>query len=57
MPESLYDRLKNDVNPLSRQQVRKYTSMMLKGIDYLHNKDIIHRVSLFLTYIANHFDQ
>lgn len=56
MPESLYDRLKNDANPLSRQQVRKYTSMMLKGIDYLHNKDIIHRVSLLLIHIPNRFD-
>lgn len=44
MPESLFDRLKNEADPLSRQQVRKYSSMMLKGIDYLHSKDIIHRV-------------
>lgn len=55
MPESLYDRIKNENYPLSRQQVRKYSSMMLKGIDYLHNKDIIHRVSSCVV-ISNHLN-
>lgn len=45
MPDTLYGRLKNDSNPLSRQQVRKYTQMMLMGIEYLHLKEIMHRVS------------
>ncbi|KAL9900603.1 cyclin-dependent kinase 20 [Glossina fuscipes fuscipes] len=43
MPDTLYGRLKNDSNPLSRQQVRKYTQMMLMGIEYLHLKEIMHR--------------
>lgn len=46
MPDTLYGKLKNDANPLSRQQVRKFALMMLKGIEYLHNMDIIHRVSI-----------
>ncbi|XP_005186989.1 cyclin-dependent kinase 20 [Musca domestica] len=43
MPETLYGKLKNEVSPLSRQQVRKFSLMMLKGIEYLHKLDIIHR--------------
>ncbi|XP_046805255.1 cyclin-dependent kinase 20 isoform X3 [Lucilia cuprina] len=43
MPETLYGKLKNELNPLSRQQVRKFSLMMLKGIEYLHSLDIIHR--------------
>ncbi|XP_055853283.1 cyclin-dependent kinase 20 [Episyrphus balteatus] len=43
MPETLYSKLKNDLNPLSRQQVRKFSMMMLKGIEYLHGMGVMHR--------------
>ncbi|XP_011192903.1 cyclin-dependent kinase 20 [Zeugodacus cucurbitae] len=43
MPETLYGKLRNEINPLSRQQIRKFTLMMLKGIEYLHNMGIMHR--------------
>lgn len=43
MPDTLYSRLKNEVNPLSRQQVRKYSLMMFKGMAYLHEAGIMHR--------------
>jgi len=43
MPDTLYGRLKNEVNPLSRQQVRKYSLMMFKGMSYLHEAGIMHR--------------
>lgn len=43
MPDTLYGRLKSEVNPLSRQQVRKYSLMMFKGMAYLHEAGIMHR--------------
>ncbi|KAL7730018.1 hypothetical protein ACLKA6_009311 [Drosophila palustris] len=43
MPDTLYGRLKNETNPLSRQQVRKYSLMMFKGMSYLHEAGIMHR--------------
>ncbi|XP_053947318.1 cyclin-dependent kinase 20 [Anastrepha ludens] len=43
MPETLYGKLRNEMNPLSRQQIRKFALMMLKGIEYLHNIGIMHR--------------
>ncbi|XP_036322855.1 cyclin-dependent kinase 20 [Rhagoletis pomonella] len=43
MPETLYGKLRNEVNPLNRQQIRQYTQMMLKGIEYLHSIGIMHR--------------
>ncbi|XP_039971321.1 cyclin-dependent kinase 20 [Bactrocera neohumeralis] len=43
MPETLYGKLRNEIEPLSRQQIRKFTLMMLKGIEYLHNMGIMHR--------------
>ncbi|XP_014085836.1 cyclin-dependent kinase 20 [Bactrocera oleae] len=43
MPETLYGKLRNEIEPLSRQQIRKFTLMMFKGIEYLHNMGIMHR--------------
>ncbi|XP_030372737.1 cyclin-dependent kinase 20 [Scaptodrosophila lebanonensis] len=43
MPDTLYGRLKSEANPLSRQQVRNFALMMLKGIAYLHEAGIMHR--------------
>ncbi|XP_037930596.1 cyclin-dependent kinase 20-like [Teleopsis dalmanni] len=43
MPDTLYAKLKNEASPLSRQQVRKFSLMMMKGIEYLHGLGIMHR--------------
>ena len=46
MPHTLYSRLKDEENPLSRQQIQSYTQMMLRGLVYLHDElKIMHRVS------------
>ncbi|XP_026832129.1 cyclin-dependent kinase 20 isoform X1 [Drosophila erecta] len=42
-PDTLYNRLKSEVNPLSRQQVRKFAHQMFKGIAYLHEAGLMHR--------------
>ncbi|KMZ04975.1 cyclin-dependent kinase 20 isoform X1 [Drosophila simulans] len=42
-PDTLYNRLKSEVNPLSRQQVRKFAHQMFKGIAYLHDAGLMHR--------------
>ncbi|KAH8294198.1 hypothetical protein KR054_009339 [Drosophila jambulina] len=42
-PDTLYSRLKSEVNPLSRQQVRKFAHQMFKGIAYLHEAGLMHR--------------
>ena len=46
MPHTLYTILKNDSMPLSRSTIRSYTSMLLHGINYMHNIGIMHRVSI-----------
>ncbi|XP_055384946.1 cyclin-dependent kinase 20 isoform X2 [Condylostylus longicornis] len=43
MPYTLYGKLKSENNPMSRQEVKKYSSMMFKGITYLHSLKIMHR--------------
>jgi hypothetical protein len=46
MPHTLYSKLKDDENPLSRQQIQSYTRMLLTGLAYLHDElNIMHRVS------------
>lgn len=45
MPNTLYSILKNESQPLSRSTIRSYTSMLLHGINYMHNIGIMHRVS------------
>lgn len=46
MPHTLYSKMKDDENPISRQQIRSYTKMLLKGLAYLHDDlHIMHRVS------------
>lgn len=45
MPHTLYSRLKDEENPLSRQQIQSYTQMLLRGLSYLHDDlKIMHRV-------------
>ena len=43
MPHTLYSKMKDELNPLSRKDVRKYTQMMLNGLKYLHELKIMHR--------------
>lgn len=46
MPHTLYSKLKDEENPLSRQQIQSYTKMLLRGLSYLHDDlKIMHRVS------------
>lgn len=46
MPYTLYTKLKDDENPLSRQQIQSYMKMLLRGLSYLHDEmKIMHRVS------------
>jgi cell cycle related kinase len=46
MPHTLYSKLKDDENPLSRQQIQSYMKMLLRGLSYLHDEmKIMHRVS------------
>lgn len=50
MPHTLYSKLKDEENPLSRQQIQSYTKMLLRGLCYLHNDmKIMHRVKSELT--------
>lgn len=45
MPHTLYSRLKDEENPLSRQHIQSYTQMLLRGLAYLHDElKIMHRV-------------
>lgn len=45
MPHTLYSKLKDEENPLSRQQIQSYTKMLLRGLSYLHDDlRIMHRV-------------
>lgn len=48
MPHSLYSKLKDDSIPLSRSTIRSYTSMILHGVNYMHNLGIMHRVCIDL---------
>ncbi|CRL05800.1 CLUMA_CG018828, isoform A [Clunio marinus] len=44
MPNTLYSKLKDEENPLSRQQIQSYTKMLLRGLSYLHDElKIMHR--------------
>ncbi|XP_058121488.1 cyclin-dependent kinase 20 [Anopheles ziemanni] len=43
MPHTLYSKLKDEENPLSRATVRRYIAMLLRGLAYLHGVHIMHR--------------
>lgn len=54
MPHTLYSKLKDEENPLSRQQIQSYTRMLLTGLAYLHDElHIMHRVNNFSLLGAN----
>lgn len=46
MPHTLYSKLKDEMTPLSRPTIRSYTSMLLHGVNYMHNLGIMHRVCI-----------
>jgi cell cycle related kinase len=47
MPHTLYSKLKDEENPLSRQQTQSYMKMLLRGLAYLHfDMKIMHRVKM-----------
>jgi cell cycle related kinase len=49
MPHTLYSKLKDEENPLSRQQTQSYMKMLLKGLSYLHcEMKIMHRVMIII---------
>ncbi|GAB0087324.1 cyclin-dependent kinase 20 [Sergentomyia squamirostris] len=43
MPHTLQSRLKDEGDPMSRQEVKSNTRMLLHGLSYLHEKGIMHR--------------
>lgn len=43
MPHTLYSRLRDERNPITRQETRRYTRMLLRGLRYLHDISIMHR--------------
>lgn len=47
MPHTLYSKLRDESNPLSRTVVKSYTRMLLLGIKYMHSFEIMHRVKWF----------
>lgn len=43
MPHTLYSKLRDEVSPVTRQETKSYTRMLLKGIKHLHDMGIMHR--------------
>lgn len=44
MPSGLWEMLRDAESPLSIPQVKTYMIMLLKGVAYLHDQSIMHRV-------------
>lgn len=55
MPHTLYSKLKDDAEPLSRATIRLYTNMLLQGVKYMHNLGIMHRVWWFVCFQSAYF--
>jgi len=55
MQNTLYSKLRDEENPLSRQQIQSYMKMLLRGLAYLHDDmNIMHRVSRsFSAYVCD----
>lgn len=49
--------LRDTQNPLTEAQIKTYTQMLLKGVDYMHDHNIMHRVSFekYLLIFLHHF--
>lgn len=43
VPHTLYSRLQDEANPVTRQETRRYLRMLLRGLKYLHGISIMHR--------------
>jgi serine/threonine protein kinase len=44
MPSGLWEMLRDAESPLSVPQIKTYMIMLLKGVTYLHEHSIMHRV-------------
>lgn len=44
MPYTLYSKLKDENRPLIRREIKSYMRMLLKGLKFLHELNIMHRV-------------
>lgn len=49
LPHTLYSKLKDDL-PMSRLTIRSYTSMLLQGVQYMHDLGIMHRVRFIILF-------
>lgn len=47
MPSGLWEMLRDAESPLSVPQVKTYMIMLLKGVAYLHDHSIMHRVRYY----------
>lgn len=57
MPFTLSSKLKDEENPISRQQIQSYMRMLLRGLAYLHNEmKIMHRDIKPANLLINQFD-
>lgn len=43
VPHTLLSRLRDEANPLTRQETRRFTRMLLRGLKYLHEISLMHR--------------
>lgn len=51
MPSGLWEVLKDNDRPLRASQIKLYTKMLLEGVAYMHEKNIMHRVHDYLIYL------
>jgi len=57
MPSGLWEMLRDAENPLTVPQVKTYMIMLLKGVAYLHEHSIMHRVRLTYPLLPTHHGQ
>lgn len=43
VPFTLYDKLHDETNPMTRQQTQTYAHQLFRGLRYLHERTIMHR--------------
>ena len=48
MPSGLWEMLRDAENPLTVPQIKTYMVMLLKGVAYLHEHSIMHRVRQYV---------
>jgi Serine/threonine protein kinase len=57
MPSGLWEMLRDAENPLTVPQIKTYMIMLLKGVAYLHEHSIMHRVRLSYPVLPAHHGQ